>query len=141
MAHYLRHLFRVEERALMRGETTVGREPGAEPQPAAGELDLEGGNAIKEYGNVVWRERWAEIKGWFFVCATALCFLLYGLLMYYVIGDKGPPGWDFGAVADIPGESIYSTNEPVTGGMAEPEPQHVSRKPSRAESKVQKEIP
>ncbi|OPY75441.1 MAG: hypothetical protein A4E65_03563 [Syntrophorhabdus sp. PtaU1.Bin153] len=83
--------------------------------------------------------RWIEVRGWLFVCALALCFLLYGLFMYFMIGDKGPPGWNFGAVKDIPGESIYSTNQPVSGGTAAPEPQHVSQKPLQAEIDVGKE--
>ncbi len=74
-----------------------------------------------------------SIKGWLYVCGLALFFLLYGLFMFYTIGDKGPPGWDFGVVEDIPGESVYSTNEPLTGGTATPEPQHVSEKPPQTE--------
>ncbi len=74
-------------------------------------------------------EQRPSLKGWFYVCGLALFFLLYGLFMFYMIGDKGPPGWDFGTVEDIPGESVYSTNEPITGGTAAPEPQHVSQKP------------
>jgi hypothetical protein len=60
-------------------------------------------------------ERGSSLRGWFYVCGLALFFLLYGLFMFYMIGDKGPPGWDFGTVEDTPGASIYSTNEPITG--------------------------
>lgn len=80
-----------------------------------------------------------EIKSWIYVCGLAVFFLIYGLFMFYMIGDKGPPGWDFGTVEDIPGESVYSTNEPITGGTAAPEPQHVSQKPPQAEVAVEKE--
>ena len=86
-------------------------------------------------------EQGQSLKGWFYVCGLALFFLLYGLFMFYTIGDKGPPGWDFGTVEDIPGESVYSTNEPITGGTAVPEPQHVSQKPLQAEIPVEKEKP
>jgi len=94
---------------------------------------------MKEDGNGERRERWVGIKGWLFVCAIALSFLLYGLIMYFAIGDKGPPGWNFGTVEDIPGESIYSTNEPLTGGTEAPEPQHVSQKPSKVDINAGKE--
>ncbi|HME43143.1 MAG TPA: hypothetical protein VKF36_08670 [Syntrophorhabdales bacterium] len=87
------------------------------------------------------KERWIEIKSWVYVCGLALFFLLYGLFMFYMIGDKGPPGWDFGTVEDIPGESVYSTNQPITGGTAAPEPQHVSQKPLKADVNVGKENP
>jgi hypothetical protein len=87
------------------------------------------------------QELWMEMRGWLFVCGLALFFLLYGLLMFFIIGDKGPPEWDFGALKDIPGDSIYSTNKPVTGGMAGPEPQHVAQKPSQAEMNVEREKP
>ena len=86
-------------------------------------------------------EGWMGVRGWLYVSGLALFFLLYGLFMFYMIGDKGPPGWDFGRVEDIPGESVYSTNQPITGRMSAPEPQHVSRRPSRADIDVEKEKP
>lgn len=86
-------------------------------------------------------EQGPGLKGWFYVCGLALFFLIYGLFMFYMIGDKGPPGWDFGTVEDIPGESVYSTNEPITGGTAAPEPQHVSQKPPQAEIAVDRKKP
>jgi hypothetical protein len=63
------------------------------------------------------------------VLALAASFLLWGFLLFYAIGDKGPPSWDFGIVQDIPGESIHSTFHPFTGIVPGPEPQHVSEKP------------
>lgn len=86
-------------------------------------------------------ERWMGIRGWLLVCGLALFFLLYGLFMFYMIGDKGPPGLDFGTVEDIPGASVYSTNEPITGGDTTPAPQHVSQKPAHAVLNVEEEKP
>ena len=77
-------------------------------------------------------ERGPSLKGWFYVCVLALSFLVYGLFMFYVIGDKGPPGWDFGTVEDVPGESIYSTHPGALGTIPAPEPQHVSGRPPLA---------
>lgn len=86
-------------------------------------------------------EQRPSLRGWAYVCGLALFFLLYGLFMFFMVGDKGPPGWDFGTVEDIPGESVYSTNQPITGGTAAPEPQHVSQKPLKADVNVGKEKP
>ena len=74
--------------------------------------------------------------GWAAVSALALAFLLYGLLMFFAIGDKGPPDWDFGTVEDVPGQSVYSTSPSDPGTTGVPEPQHVSGKPSEAEAET-----
>jgi hypothetical protein len=73
------------------------------------------------------------LRGWIIVSAIALGFVIYGLFAFFVIGDNQPPDWDFGAVRDVPGESIYSTY-PYHGGSKEPEPQHVDQKPLDAAS-------
>ncbi len=71
------------------------------------------------------------LQGWLIVCAVAVAFVLYGLFALFVIGDKGPPDWDFGSVEDVPGQSVYSSH-PYRGREAEPEPQHVDAKPPAA---------
>lgn len=70
------------------------------------------------------------------VFALVASFLLWGFLLFYAIGDKGPPSWDFGIVRDIPGESVHSTHQPFWGMIAEPDPQHVSEKPQGEEKKT-----
>ena len=72
------------------------------------------------------------------ILAIAISFLVWGLFIFFSIGDKGSPPWDFGIVQDIPGESAYSTHPPKA---PEPEPQHVSQKPAQVESEVSKEKP
>jgi len=67
------------------------------------------------------------------VSVLAVSFLVWGFLLFYTVGDKGPPPWDFGVVRDIPGESAYSTQRPLPGKMSFPEPQHVSQKPRSIE--------
>jgi len=47
--------------------------------------------------------------GWIVVVAMAVVFILWGLFIFFAVGDKGPPSWDFGVIKDIPGESPYST--------------------------------
>jgi len=84
------------------------------------------------------QENKTALRSWIIILAIAILFFCYGLFMFFAVGDKGPPGWDFGGVKDIPGESAYSTHPP---GAAEPEPQHVSQKRPKAETKVSKEKP
>ena len=72
------------------------------------------------------------------VLAIAISFLVWGLFIFFLVGDKGSPPWDFGIVQDIPGESAYSTHPPKA---PEPEPQHVSQKPSGVEDEVIKQKP
>ena len=43
------------------------------------------------------------------VMGIAILFFLWGLTIFFTVGEKGPPPWDFGTVQDIPGESPYST--------------------------------
>lgn len=75
--------------------------------------------------------RRAVVRGWIIVVGIAVAFVLYGLLAFFVIGDKQPADWNFGAVEDTPGESVYSTY-PYRGGTEQPEPQHVNQKPPGA---------
>jgi hypothetical protein len=72
------------------------------------------------------------IRGWLVVSGVALLFVAYGLLLYFAIGDKGPPDWDFGSVEDVPGASVYSTY-PYGGPVSAPDRQHVSQRPPKAE--------
>jgi hypothetical protein len=71
------------------------------------------------------QEQRLVIRGWLIVSGLAFLFLIYGLFMFFAVGDKGPPGWDFGAREDTPGQSVYSTNPPYEGPMIKPEPQHI----------------
>jgi hypothetical protein len=64
-------------------------------------------------------------RSWAIVLGIALSFLAWGLLIFFTVGDKGPPGWDFSVVEDIPGQSVYSTHEAkpfVPGTTYEPQP-------------------
>jgi len=44
------------------------------------------------------------------VLGMAVFFFVWGLMIFFTVGEKGPPSWDFGIVQDIPGESPYSTH-------------------------------
>ena len=54
----------------------------------------------------------APLRGWLIVIAMVFLFVLWGLFIFFAVGDKGPPPWDFGVIQDIPGESPYSTDRP-----------------------------
>ena len=69
------------------------------------------------------------LHGWLIVCGMTVLFVLYGLFAFFMVGDKGPPDWDYGSVEDIPAESVYSTHP---YGAEAPEPQHVNQRPSSA---------
>ena len=47
-------------------------------------------------------------KGWILVLAISLFFFLWGLFIYFTIGDSWPPPWRYGTVPDVPGQSVYS---------------------------------
>jgi len=79
---------------------------------------------------------------WGIIVGIATTFLCWGLLLFFVFGDKGPPDWDYSIIPDIPGESVYSTNSAyrphgLAPGSQLVEPQHVME----PETEFQKEIP
>ena len=51
-------------------------------------------------------------RSWIIVIAIGVVFIVWGLFIFFTIGDKGPPPWDFGVIRDVPGESPYSTERP-----------------------------
>jgi hypothetical protein len=55
------------------------------------------------------QEKRTNRVGWIVVVAMAIVFILWGFFIFFAVGDKGPPSWDFGVIKDIPGESPYST--------------------------------
>jgi hypothetical protein len=57
----------------------------------------------------VGQEKKGSLRGWIIVLAMAILFVVWGLFIYFAVGDKGTPPWNFGVVSDIPGESPYST--------------------------------
>jgi hypothetical protein len=51
------------------------------------------------------------LRSWLVVVGIAVAFLIWGLLVFVWVGDKGVPTWNFGVVEDIPGQSLYSTHQ------------------------------
>lgn len=50
----------------------------------------------------------SESTGWWLVMVLCLAIVVVGLLIYKSIPDA-PRDWDFGALPDAPGQSVYST--------------------------------
>ena len=55
------------------------------------------------------QEKKATLRSWMIIIAMTFLFLLWGLFIFFAVGDKGPPPWNFGVVEDVPGQSPYST--------------------------------
>lgn len=79
-----------------------------------------------------------SLRDWLIPLVLALGFLLWGLLIYFTVGVKWPPVWNFGAVPDVPGLSEYSSGgrnplptvaSPYLHQGAELTPQHVRAAP------------
>ena len=76
-------------------------------------------------------------RTWAILTGIAVGFLLWGLFLFFALGDKGPPDWQYSVIPDIPGQSVYSTNtgeaprgvspSPNQGDMVEE--QHVMGRP------------
>lgn len=56
---------------------------------------------------------------WVIIVGLLFLILLKGAFAFFLIGDRGQPGWDYRPVPDAPGESPYAVYEPL------PYPQHV----------------
>ena len=52
--------------------------------------------------------------GWVILVVFSACILGWGMLLHHMVAE-GTPHWDFGAVEDAPGESIYSSQVPPAG--------------------------
>jgi hypothetical protein len=58
------------------------------------------------------------LKSWAIVILFSLVILGWGLAMFLLIKDR-PREWDFGALRDVPGQSIYSVDKtPMTTNAA-----------------------
>ena len=61
----------------------------------------------------------SELKTWVVVVLLAAFIVAKGMFTFAVVGDLGPPDWDYRPVPDIPAESPYAAYETM------PFPQHV----------------
>ncbi len=87
------------------------------------------------------RSRGDTFRSMGIVTAMAVFFFCWGLMIFFTVGEKGPPSWDFGTTQDIPGQSPYATQSikevaDLTPLPAETrvviDPQHVDEPPGEA---------
>jgi len=92
----------------------------------------------------------STLGSWLVILALATGFFLWGLFLFYTVGVKWPPSWNFGTVPDVPGLSVYSTAgrrtlptiaSPYLHEQAELSPQHVMGRPGSASHKDQEQQP
>lgn len=85
----------------------------------------------------------AGLFSWLMVLGLTAFFCVWGLFIFFTVGDKGPPPWDFGVVPDIPGESPYSNYGPrfVPGQGITVPPQHVDTQAIEPYGLTLKEMP
>jgi mono/diheme cytochrome c family protein len=61
----------------------------------------------------------SEARTWIITVLLVGLILAKGFFAFFVVGDRGQPGWDFPVVADVPAESPYAIYKLL------PYPQHV----------------
>ena len=61
-------------------------------------------------------------RSWRNIFLMVVLILGTGFYAFFLIGDRGMPAWDYGAVEDVPAESPYADYELL------PHPQHVRGK-------------
>jgi hypothetical protein len=90
------------------------------------------------------KDKRETILSWVLVAAFAAAMWVWGFMIYFTVGDKGPPPWDYSIIEDVPGEAPYSiySSQRFHGRVPRPmdegkvDEQHVSGPPveSRAAS-------
>jgi hypothetical protein len=60
------------------------------------------------------------VQGWIIVIVTSILTLTWGMVTHMAVPEV-VRHWDFGAVPDTPGMSIYSTVPPAPGPAAAPQ--------------------
>ncbi len=56
-------------------------------------------------------------RGWAILILLAAAIVGWGLANYFLVPDV-PRQWDFGALRDVPAQSIYSTSRPAAPPVA-----------------------
>ena len=60
--------------------------------------------------NTYWNKNKPFMISGFVVCAIAITFFLWGMLIFYLVGASWPPPWHYGIIDDVPGQSIYAVH-------------------------------
>jgi hypothetical protein len=51
----------------------------------------------------------SDLKSWAIITGLTAAVFVWGLLIFFTVGDKGLPPWDYTILPDVPGKSMYST--------------------------------
>ncbi len=87
---------------------------------------------------------------WSVIVGLALGFIVWGVFAFYVIGDRWPPGWNYGVIPDVPGKSLYSIRRSEEHRQFEVRPhqsagpverQHVRGRPAESTPYMPREEP
>jgi len=54
-------------------------------------------------------DRGDPVRSFLVVILIALAVLAWGGAIFFLVGDRGQPDWDYGTIADVPGKSPFST--------------------------------
>ncbi len=65
----------------------------------------------------------SALFSWLIIGSISIGIMVWAFVMFMVVGDKGPPAWDYRVVEDVPGESPYSTATPKQFPGPVPHPQ------------------
>lgn len=55
----------------------------------------------------------SAFKTWLVILLLVVIVLIQGGLTFFVVKDRGQPGWDYRPVKDVPGESPYAFYPPL----------------------------
>ena len=61
----------------------------------------------------------STLTTWVILAFLVLFIFVKGFWVYFAIGDRGQPDWDYRPMKDVPGQSPYAIYETL------PHPQHV----------------
>jgi hypothetical protein len=50
-----------------------------------------------------------RVISWGVVFGLIVFVLVFGAAVFFTVGDRWPPSWDFGTLPDVPGQSPFST--------------------------------
>lgn len=64
-------------------------------------------------------------RSWVVIGLLLALILAKGFFTFFVVGDLGRPGWDYGTVKDVPAASPFGEYAPLPG------PQHVRGVPGK----------
>jgi len=85
-------------------------------------------------------ERKATLKSILLPVAIAVAFVIWGLTVFFLVGDRGSGEWILGSQPDVPGQSPYSTEGTHRNLGSLPEPKVNPARPQHVDGRAENEI-